>query len=62
MTMEINFEMLANYLIDRNIEIHSIEDTIYTLIDYGLTKEQIESFGFDRDIINDVYLSYMTEV
>ena len=60
--MEINFEMLANYLIDRNIEIHSIEDTIYTLIDYGLTKEQIESFGFDRDTINDVYVSYMTEV
>jgi hypothetical protein len=60
--MEINFEMLANYLIDRNIEIHSIEDTIYTLIEFRLTKEQIESFGFDRDTINDVYLSYMTEV
>jgi hypothetical protein len=62
MTMEINFEMLANYLIDRNIEIHSIEDTIYTLIEFGLTKEQIESFGFDIDTINDVYVSYMTEV
>ena len=60
--MEINFEMLANYLIDRNIEIHSIEDTIYTLIEFGLTKEQIESFGFDIDTINDVYVSYMTEV
>jgi hypothetical protein len=58
----INWEQLANYLIDRNIEIHSVEDTIYTLIDYGLTKEQIESFGFDIDTINDVYLSYMTQV
>jgi hypothetical protein len=58
----INWEQLANYLIDRNIEIHSVEDTIYTLIDYGLTKEQIEFFGFDIDTINDVYLSYMTQV
>jgi hypothetical protein len=58
----INWEQLANYLIDRNIEIHSVEDTIYTLIDYGLTKEQIESFGFDIDTINHVYVSYMTEV
>lgn len=58
---KINWEMLANYLIDRECDLYSVDEAVRTLIDAGLEKDQIISLDFDKDLVDFVWLNYWTE-
>jgi hypothetical protein len=60
--MTINWEVLANDLINRECELYGVHECIITLLHQGLTKEELESLSFDRADIDQAYISYMTEV
>lgn len=58
---KINWEELANYFIDRECDLYSIDEAVRTLIDAGLEKDQIISLNFDKDLVDFVWLNYWTE-
>lgn len=58
---QIDWEVLANYFIDRECDLYSIDEAIRVLIDAGLEKDQIISLNFDKDFVDYVWLDYWTE-
>lgn len=50
--MNIDFEQLANVLIDYIIDLSSVEEACVYLMYQDFTNEQLELMGFDKEIID----------
>lgn len=50
---KINFEQLANLLLDDAIEMSGIENTCRMLLDAGFKKRELYYLGFDADVIEE---------
>ena len=46
---------LLNLMIDDRCDMHGVRNTIIYLKDYGLTKDDIISLGFDSPIVQEVF-------
>lgn len=51
---KINWEEMANYLLDSLIDVTSIEEVARTLFDAGYSPETLEYLGFDDETIAEL--------
>jgi hypothetical protein len=50
---KINFEELANLLLDDTCEMNGIAETCYMLLSAGYLKRELYYLGFDEEVIDD---------
>jgi hypothetical protein len=52
---QINYEQLANMLLDDMIELRGLNDTCYMLLLNGYKKRELYYLGFDKEVIDDAH-------
>jgi hypothetical protein len=50
---KIDYEKLANLLLDDAVEMNGIGETCYMMLNAGYTKRQLYYLGFDEEVIDD---------